>query len=233
MNAYVFHARAGMVGFSAEQTLWRRDHRCSANPPTTRRDNHQMKGEPVAYTSECERRSNSILERQDPRLGSEPLRRRRIARSDRGSGRESVVVGAIPLIAAARLLAPHVAGRRVVGMGCGSGLLAEPVLAAGAALPGIRPLRGQAIDRAEATRRQCAARRGDAVCRRHRHRSAAQGDALVVSLGLIEWLIQPNWNISSSRPKRVVPTQHFGTAPFCAAHPSRLCPFLLWTAIRN
>lgn len=92
------------------------------------------------------------------------------------------------LITAARLLAPHVAGRRVVELGCGSGLLAEPVLAAGAASYQGYDLSDQAIDRAR--HRAGSSPHGGAM----RFTVAAiadlppQGDAVVVSLGLIDWL---------------------------------------------
>ena len=89
---------------------------------------------------------------------------------------------------AARLLAPHLAGRRVVELGCGSGLLAERLLALGAASYQGYDLSEAAIARAE--QRAAASPRGEAM----RFTVAAvadlppQGDALAISLGLVDWL---------------------------------------------
>ena len=89
---------------------------------------------------------------------------------------------------AARLLAPHLAGRRVVELGCGSGLLAERLLALGAASYQGYDLSEAAIARAK--QRAADSPRGEAM----RFAVAAvadlppQGDALVVSLGLVDWL---------------------------------------------
>jgi len=86
---------------------------------------------------------------------------------------------------AIRLLEPHLAGRRVVELGCGSGLLAERLLAAGAL-----SYQGYDIsDAAIAKARERAAGRG---AMRFDVASVAElpplGDALVVSLGLVDWL---------------------------------------------
>ncbi len=92
------------------------------------------------------------------------------------------------LDAAARLLAPHLAGRRVVELGCGSGLLAERLLALGAASYQGYDLSDAAIARAK--QRAADSPRGEAM----RFTVAGitdlppQGDALVISLGLVEWL---------------------------------------------
>jgi len=92
------------------------------------------------------------------------------------------------LATAARLLAPHLAGRRVVELGCGSGLLAERLLMLGAASYEGYDLSDVAIARAQL--------RAAASPRREHMRFAVaaitdlppQGTAVVVSLGLIEWL---------------------------------------------
>lgn len=89
---------------------------------------------------------------------------------------------------AARLLAPHLAGRRVAELGCGSGLLAERLLALGAASYQGYDLSEAAIARAQ--QRAADSPRGEAM----RFAVAAvadlppQGDALVISLGLVDWL---------------------------------------------
>ncbi|MDR3437111.1 methyltransferase domain-containing protein [Telmatospirillum sp.] len=92
------------------------------------------------------------------------------------------------LDAAVRLLAPHLPGRQVVELGCGSGLLAERLISLGAA--GYRGI--DIADRAIAEAR-------------YRHAGSPsdnlmtfevapvldvrpQGDALVFSLGLFDWL---------------------------------------------
>jgi SAM-dependent methyltransferase len=89
---------------------------------------------------------------------------------------------------AARLLAPHLAGRRVVELGCGSGLLAERLMTLGAASYQGYDLSDVAIERAE--QRSARSPRREAM----RFAVAAvadlppQGDALIVSLGLVDWL---------------------------------------------
>lgn len=91
------------------------------------------------------------------------------------------------LVTAGTLLAPHVAGRHVVELGCGSGLLAEALVTAGATSYVGYDLSDVAIARA----RERAADRPDG---RIRFEVAAvadlppQGDALIVSLGLFDWL---------------------------------------------
>jgi SAM-dependent methyltransferase len=92
------------------------------------------------------------------------------------------------LDAAARLLAPHIFGRHVVELGCGSGLLAERLLELGAASYRGYDISDVAIARAK--QRATHSSWGNAM----RFTVAAltdlppQGDAQVVSLGLIEWL---------------------------------------------
>ncbi len=89
---------------------------------------------------------------------------------------------------AARLLAPHLAGRRVVELGCGSGLLAERLLTLGAASYQGYDLSDVAIGRAE----QRFARSPLREAMRFAVAAVAdvppQGDALIVSLGLVDWL---------------------------------------------
>jgi len=90
------------------------------------------------------------------------------------------------LHAAIALLAPHVRGRRVVELGCGSGLLAQPLMALGAAgYLGI-DISPVAIARA----RERAAASGADV--RFAVGAVAelepQGEALTFSLGLFDWL---------------------------------------------
>lgn len=93
------------------------------------------------------------------------------------------------LTAAVRLLAPHVRGRRVVEVGCGSGYLAAPLIEAGAIAYQGFDIAPNAIDRA---RRLLGGLGGDA--RPVRFDVAAvtdlhdQGDAMLVSLGLFDWL---------------------------------------------
>jgi putative flippase GtrA/SAM-dependent methyltransferase len=92
------------------------------------------------------------------------------------------------LDAAAQLLTPHLAGRRVVELGCGSGLLAEPLLAAGAVAYQGYDFSEAAITAAR--KRAATSPRGAAM----RFDVAAvaeippQGDAVVISLGLVDWL---------------------------------------------
>ena len=86
---------------------------------------------------------------------------------------------------AIRLLEPHLAGRRVVELGCGSGLLAERLLAAGA-------LSYQGYDISEAAIAKARERAAGRDAIRFDVASVAElpplGDALVVSLGLVDWL---------------------------------------------
>jgi SAM-dependent methyltransferase len=84
---------------------------------------------------------------------------------------------------ASRLLAPHVVGRRVVEIGCGSGLLAERLLALGAASYQGYDLAEVAIRRARERAPREARFDVAAVAD-----LASQGDALVISLGLVDWL---------------------------------------------
>ena len=90
--------------------------------------------------------------------------------------------------AALALLAPHVPGRRVVELGCGSGSLAGPVMALGAAAYHGIDLSPVAIARA---RERMA---GLAHSEHMRFDAGAvadlppQGDAVVFSLGLFDWL---------------------------------------------
>jgi SAM-dependent methyltransferase len=91
------------------------------------------------------------------------------------------------LAAARTLLAPNVAGRHVVELGCGSGLLAEALVTAGAASYVGYDLSDVAIARA----RQRTADRADGRIRFEVTAVAdlpPQGDALVFSLGLFDWL---------------------------------------------
>jgi len=89
---------------------------------------------------------------------------------------------------AARLLAPHVPGRRMVEVGCGSGLLAERLIALGAASYAGYDISEVAIERANTRIAQASG--GGAI----RFAVAGvedlppQGDALVLSLGLVDWL---------------------------------------------
>jgi len=91
---------------------------------------------------------------------------------------------------AARLLAPHISGRRIVELGCGSGLLAQRLMQLGAASYQGYDLSDVAIARAK--QRLAGSPQSEAV----RFVVAAitdlppQGDALVLSLGLVEWLTQ-------------------------------------------
>lgn len=93
------------------------------------------------------------------------------------------------LHAAVLLLAPHLRGRRVVELGCGSGLLAGPLMALGAAgYTGI-DISPVAITRA---RERAAAIPGTPGDIRFAVGSVVnlepQGDALIFSLGLFDWL---------------------------------------------
>ena len=92
------------------------------------------------------------------------------------------------LESAARLLAPHLAGRRVVELGCGSGLLAERLLELGAVSYRGFDIAETAIERA---RQRIAS---SPLKDRIRFEVAAvaeiphQGDAVILSLGLVDWL---------------------------------------------
>ncbi len=154
MNAYVFHARAGVA-------------RLLARPPA----------DPKAFWDA------KILGWEASRYG--------------GAAAPDVVEGLagrassslrFRLDCAARLLGPHLAGRRVVELGCGSGLLAERLLALGAASYHGFDISAAAI--AKARDRAAASPLGAAM----RFDVAAvaelppQGDAVVMSLGLVDWL---------------------------------------------
>lgn len=90
--------------------------------------------------------------------------------------------------AAAALLVPHVKGRRVVELGCGSGLLAERLMGLGAASYQGYDISEQAV--AKANQRTAASAFADTVA--FKARPVAElpdlGDALVFSLGLFDWL---------------------------------------------
>lgn len=92
------------------------------------------------------------------------------------------------MVAAAALLKPHVQGRLVVELGCGSGLLAETLVAAGAA--GYRgfDISDSAVERAR--RRVATSAFTGRISFEARPVSALepQGDALMLSLGLFDWL---------------------------------------------
>lgn len=91
------------------------------------------------------------------------------------------------LHAAVALLAPHLRGRRVVELGCGSGRLAQPVMALGAASYFGMDISPVAIARARArTAGISEAAIGFAVG--GVADLAPQGDALTFSLGLFDWL---------------------------------------------
>ena len=82
------------------------------------------------------------------------------------------------------LMAPHLPGRQVVELGCGSGRLAERIIAGGAAAYQGFDLSAVAIDEAR--------RRNTSPAVSFAQGSVAdlpdQGDALVFSLGLLDWL---------------------------------------------
>ena len=85
-------------------------------------------------------------------------------------------------------LTPHLPGRQVVEIGCGSGLLAERLLALGAADYAGFDISDTAIARA---RQRYAQSRHRPKMRFHQAAVAQlppQGDALVFSLGLFDWL---------------------------------------------
>lgn len=88
------------------------------------------------------------------------------------------------LDAAVELLAPHLPGRRVVELGCGSGLLAERLITLGAASYQGYDLSEAAIDRA----RQRADGPRVSFDVAAVGELPAQGDSLVFSLGLFDWL---------------------------------------------
>ncbi len=92
------------------------------------------------------------------------------------------------LHAALTLLAPHVRGRHVVELGCGSGLLAGPLMALGVA--GYRGIDISPVAIARARERATAAAFGAKV--NFAVAAAAelepQGGALIFSLGLFDWL---------------------------------------------
>ena len=188
MNSYVFHARAGLG------RLFIRTSRspCQSSGPLA------VPSTAMAQrTATCTRSAMTARPTPDPKafwnakiLGWEDSRYGSAASSDlieNVAGRISSSVR-FRLEAAARLLAPHVAGRRVVELGCGSGHLAERLLVLGAASYQGYDLSDIAIARAK--QRAAASPYGAAM----RFAVAAvtdlppQGDALVVSLGLIEWL---------------------------------------------
>lgn len=86
------------------------------------------------------------------------------------------------------LLAPHVRGRRLVELGCGSGLLAQKLMALGAA--GYLGIDISPVAIARARERAAAAASGADI--RFAVGAVAdlepQGDALTFSLGLFDWL---------------------------------------------
>ncbi len=188
MNSYVFHARAGLARFlvraspsaggacgplavasmtaSRRKTIWPPDGVAARPAP-----------DPKAFW-------NAKI------LGWEASRYGGAAAPDLIEGLAGRVSSSLRfrLDVCARLLAPHLAGRRVVEVGCGSGLLAERLLALGAASYQGYDLSEAAIARAE--QRAADSPRGEAM----RFAVAAvadlppQGDALVISLGLVDWL---------------------------------------------
>jgi putative flippase GtrA/SAM-dependent methyltransferase len=167
MNAYVFHARAGLARF-----LVRAGRRGTIGGAPDR-----LAADPRAFW--------------DAKiLGWEVSRYRGAAGSDFVEGLAGRASSSLRfrVDAAARLLAPHLAGRRVVELGCGSGLLAERLLALGAASYQGYDFSQAAI--AQAKRRAAESPRGEAMS----FAVAAvadlppQGDALVISLGLVDWL---------------------------------------------
>jgi 2-polyprenyl-3-methyl-5-hydroxy-6-metoxy-1,4-benzoquinol methylase len=91
---------------------------------------------------------------------------------------------------AAALLEPHVRGRPVVELGCGSGLLARRLLAAGAASYQGFDIADRAIARARATHADLGARVSFDVAAVAN--LAPLGGAVVLSLGLFDWLDSPD-----------------------------------------
>jgi putative flippase GtrA/SAM-dependent methyltransferase len=177
MNSYVFHARAGLrqlsipsaIAFAApEQQTKMRDYTDRTARPAP---------EPKAFWD------SKILGWESTRYG-------RPESSDLIEGLAGQISSSVRfrLDAAVRLLAPHLAGRRVVELGCGSGRLAERLLLLGAASYQGYDFSEVAIARAK--QRAAASPRGEAM----RFAVAAvadappQGDALLISFGLIEWL---------------------------------------------
>lgn len=125
-------------------------------------------------------------------LGWEESRYARIAAA--ATPLEAIAAGAssslrFRLHAAVLLLAPHLRGRRLVELGCGSGLLAEPLMALGAASYTGIDISPVAITRA---RERVAAIPEAPADIRFAVGSVAdlepQGDALTFSLGLFDWL---------------------------------------------
>lgn len=88
------------------------------------------------------------------------------------------------LEAAVTLLAPHLPGRRVVELGCGSGLLAERLMKLGAAGYQGYDISDAAVTRARQRQLGPAIRFDVAAV----DALGPQGDALVFSLGLFDWL---------------------------------------------
>ena len=91
------------------------------------------------------------------------------------------------LSSAGRLLAPHVAGKRVLDVGCGSGRLADALLAAGASSYHGIDISSAAVEEG----RQRAERSGwtQATFSQGDTRAIADFEAdIVVSLGLLDWL---------------------------------------------
>ena len=168
MNAYVFHARAGLARLFVR-----------ANPSPG-----ALVGMKAHPTAEPQAFWNAKI------LGWEASRYGGAASPDLVEGVAGRVSSSVRfrLDVVARLLAPHLTGRRVVELGCGSGLLAERLLELGAASYQGYDFSEAAIARAE--QRAAGSPRGEAM----RFAVAAiadlppQGDALVISLGLIEWL---------------------------------------------
>jgi SAM-dependent methyltransferase len=92
------------------------------------------------------------------------------------------------LEAAVALLAPHLPGRRVVELGCGSGLLAERLIALGAQSYQGFDIAETAIARARERHAKTSAAGRMAFDVAAVGDLSPQGDALVFSLGLFDWL---------------------------------------------
>lgn len=92
------------------------------------------------------------------------------------------------LDAALALLAPHVPGRRLVELGCGSGLLAARLIALGARSYHGIDIADKAIDRARQRHAGVPAAGRMTFTVAAVRDLAPQGDALVFSLGLFDWL---------------------------------------------
>ena len=188
MNFYVFHARAGFARFfgradpASDATI---DH----SEVTSVTAGYERPGDAqteIAENSPGERKAfwdAKILAWEASRydLGASPNFVEGVA------GRVSSSVR-YRMDAAVRLLAPHLAGCRVVELGCGSGLLAEKLLALGAASYQGYDISSVAIARAK--QRAAQSPRGDAMLFDVAALTdlPSQDNALVVSLGLIEWL---------------------------------------------